>query len=297
MIAALTLGDDSGDGTAATATPTATPTRTATPTADGRAQGRQARSRSGNRPNVVVAGRRQRLRRLLPPRPHEHRGRQDRQGPLLRARRSGSGPPTRSSSATRVWVAASRSNQIVRLNARTGKPIGDPIKLPFRPSTHRATPAARSGPAWCPATSSRTSWCGSTPRRARSARRSSYPYGILSMTSSPTALWVAARRRAQIQRVDPKTGAIVKSIRVGHAPQRGHRLQPRLAVDRDPAGQRRDQAQHLGLRADPDQRRPVPAPARGQPRLGLRHELQLERPDRDRREDVARSSASRSTSA
>jgi YVTN family beta-propeller protein len=35
------------------------------------------------------------------------------------------------------------------------------------------------------------------------------------MTSSPTALWVAARRRALIQRVDPKTGVVLKPIRVG----------------------------------------------------------------------------------
>jgi DNA-binding beta-propeller fold protein YncE len=43
----------------------------------------------------------------------------------------------------------------------------------------------------------------------------SYPYGILSMTASPTALWVSARRRALIQRVNPKTGNVLKSIQVG----------------------------------------------------------------------------------
>jgi YVTN family beta-propeller protein len=35
------------------------------------------------------------------------------------------------------------------------------------------------------------------------------------MTASPTAIWVAARRRAQIQRVNFKTGQLVKTLRIG----------------------------------------------------------------------------------
>jgi YVTN family beta-propeller protein len=45
----------------------------------------------------------------------------------------------------------------------------------------------------------------------------SYPYGIMSITSSPTALWVASRRRARVQRVDLRTGNPVKTIRVGNS--------------------------------------------------------------------------------
>ena len=44
-----------------------------------------------------------------------------------------------------------------------------------------------------------------------------YPYGINSITTSPTAVWVAARRRARIQRVDPATGQVEKMIQVGRS--------------------------------------------------------------------------------
>ena len=50
-----------------------------------------------------------------------------------------------------------------------------------------------------------------------------YPYGIMSMTASPTALWVTARRRALVQRVDLKTGRYAHQAR-RQQPQRGHRL-------------------------------------------------------------------------
>jgi DNA-binding beta-propeller fold protein YncE len=113
-----------------------------------------------------------------------------------------------------LWVAASRSNQVVRLNARTGRPVGDPVALPFRPSII----AAAGGSIWVgmvPGNDQPDQLVPIDPKTGEVGPAVSYPYGIMSMASSPTALWVAARRRALIERVDSKTGQIVKSIRVG----------------------------------------------------------------------------------
>jgi streptogramin lyase len=112
-----------------------------------------------------------------------------------------------------VWVSSSRTNQIMRLDARTGRPIGDPIRLPFPVTTVVVRPDAI--------------WAGLQPgnlqpdQLVRIDRKTgeigtpvSYPDGIRSMTTSPTALWISARRRALIQRVDPKTGAALKTLRI-----------------------------------------------------------------------------------
>ena len=153
-------------------------------------------------------------------------------------------------------------DQVVRLDARTGRPIGDPIRSPFRPH-------ARGG--------GRRVWAGRPrQRRAGSAGRIDpktgevgapvpYPYGILSMTSSPTAIWVAARRRALIQRVDPDDRATCSS-RSGSAAIAARTSSTAAAGCGSP--RRRTTWSTRSARrpaSDPDQRRPVPAPARGQP--------------------------------
>ncbi len=43
-----------------------------------------------------------------------------------------------------------------------------------------------------------------------------YPYGIVSIATSPTAVWVVARRRSLVQRVDPATGQVVRSKQFAH---------------------------------------------------------------------------------
>jgi YVTN family beta-propeller protein len=45
-----------------------------------------------------------------------------------------------------------------------------------------------------------------------------YPYGITSLTISPNAVWVVSEFRAVTFRADPRTGAPVKRMQVGHAP-------------------------------------------------------------------------------
>ena len=54
------------------------------------------------------------------------------------------------------------------------------------------------------------------PKTGRTLANVAYPYGITSLAPSPTALWVAARRRARVQRVDLKTGEVERTIRVGN---------------------------------------------------------------------------------
>ena len=44
-----------------------------------------------------------------------------------------------------------------------------------------------------------------------------YPWGIGSITTSPSAVWVAARRRARIQRVNPSTGQVVDTLQIGRS--------------------------------------------------------------------------------
>jgi DNA-binding beta-propeller fold protein YncE len=43
------------------------------------------------------------------------------------------------------------------------------------------------------------------------------PYGIISVTTSPGAVWVLNRRRARIQRLDPRSGQIVRTVQVGNS--------------------------------------------------------------------------------
>jgi YVTN family beta-propeller protein len=113
-----------------------------------------------------------------------------------------------------IWIALSRSNQVVRLDADTGKAIGDPIKLPFRVSSLEHA----GGAIWAglvPGNAAPDQLVRIDPKTGHVGAPVSYPYGILSMTSSPTALWVSARRRAMVQRVGEDTGQVLKTIRVG----------------------------------------------------------------------------------
>ena len=115
-----------------------------------------------------------------------------------------------------MWLAVARDQQLVRLDTRTGRPIGSPIKMPYSPGAVAVTkdavwaalvPAGPAGPA----------------RQDRPEDGEDARHGLLSVrdhvaddepdraSGSPPA---AAR---VIQRVDPKTGGPVKTIRVGQS--------------------------------------------------------------------------------
>ena len=168
----LTLGDDSRQRGVATRDPDRDPTATRDP--HGRAHPRWSSEITvGRRPNVVRVGGGQRLRRLVPPRPHEHRERQDRQGALLRAEGRLRSRRRRRQRRTRSGSRSSRSHQVVRLDARS------------RPADRQPDQARRSRPNTITAAAGGAIWVGLVPgadqpdqlvridpRRARSARRS-----------------------------------------------------------------------------------------------------------------------------
>ena len=169
----------------------------------------------GRRPNVVRSRRRQRLRRLLPPGPHADRLREVGQAEVLRAQ--GRRRRQRRRVRLRLAVAGGRAREPgrpARREDRQAEGQADQVRVLARLGGR--VEERRVGRRSSPATSSPTCCSSSTPRRARRSRRVSYPYGIMSLTASPTALWVGARRRARVQRVDLKTGQVLKTIRVGN---------------------------------------------------------------------------------
>lgn len=114
-----------------------------------------------------------------------------------------------------LWLSVARAKQLVRLDQRTGRPIGEPIALPFAP----AAVAVSKDAVWAavvPGNDQPDQLLKIDPRTGQTLATVSYPYGIMALTTSPTALWVAARRRARVQRVDLETGAVQKTIRVGN---------------------------------------------------------------------------------
>jgi DNA-binding beta-propeller fold protein YncE len=214
VFAALSQGGNGKDDPAALATPT--PKGTATPTPDAVAEPKLVKEISvGRRPNVV---------RTIGDNVFVGSFRKDRMNIVSAktgdvrsyAPRIGYGSADAVLSGDSLWVALSRDRQIVRLDARTGRPIGHAIKVSFAPNTIAATPGA----IWAglvPGNDLPDQLVRIDPKTGRVGPPVSYPYGIGSMTTSPTALWVAARRRALIQRVNPKTGVVVKPIRVGRS--------------------------------------------------------------------------------
>ena len=209
---------------------------------------------------------------------------------VLRAHASASASTTARSASARSGSPSRATNQLVRLDASTGRPSGNPIKLPYSPGAIAVANGRRLG-------------------RARSRRRAPGPAAQARPEDRPDArqrrLSVrdhVARRRARprsgsppaaapaIQRVDLKTGKLVKDDPRRRQPHRGHRLPPRRALGRrrrttTPSTRSTTETGDV----DPDQRRPAArASSRSTDGTRLRHQLQLERPLRDRREDLAR---------
>ena len=115
----------------------------------------------------------------------------------------------------KLWLAVSRSRTLVRLDQRTGRPAGAPIALPFPPGSVAASKDA----VWVgvvPGEGQPDQLLKIDPDTGETLATISYPYGIASLAASPSALWVAARRRARIQRADLATGDVLKTIRVGN---------------------------------------------------------------------------------
>ena len=153
----------------------------------------------GERPNVVRAYRRQRLRRLLPPGPRCGSCRAKTGKVRSYAPRIGVGVNDGAFGFGSLWLAVGRENQVVRLDQRTGRPRGQPDQRAgsarcgggvqerrlgrARPGQGRARHAAQArsqhGERRSPASSTRTGsgrWRSARPRcgsRPAGGRRSS----------------------------------------------------------------------------------------------------------------------------
>jgi len=114
-----------------------------------------------------------------------------------------------------LWLTIGRESKLVRLDQRNGHPRGAPIDLPGSPGAVAVSKDA----VWValvPGEGAPDVLLKLDPRTGATLATVHYPYGIASLTTSPTALWVAARRRARVQKVSLKTGTVLQEIRVGN---------------------------------------------------------------------------------
>jgi len=197
------------------ATPTATPTATATATPGAGEMRVEQQVEVGERPNVVraagdnvfVGSFRQDRLRIVSAKTGRVRSYAPRIGLGVNDGVFGFGS---------LWLALSRENRVVRLDPRSGRPKGDPITLPQPPGGVAASKDA----VWValvPGQGAPDTLVKLDPKTGATLASVEYPYGIGALTASPSALWVAARRRAQVQRVSLDTGQVIKPIRVGNA--------------------------------------------------------------------------------
>ncbi len=114
-----------------------------------------------------------------------------------------------------VWLAISRQNRLVGLDAATGRPAGSAIAL----SGHPTSVAAGNGALWvgliAPAADAPDQLVQIDPRTRGVVRTVPVPFGISAIATSPGAVWLLNRRRARLQRLSPGTGQIVRTLRVG----------------------------------------------------------------------------------
>ncbi len=111
------------------------------------------------------------------------------------------------------WVAVVEANRLVRLDPRTGRRQGKPITL-SQPSAVAISEDA----VWVvltPGEGAPDTLVKLDPRTGKTLASVQYPSGIWSLAATPDGLWVSARRRARIQRVDLATGREIDATRVG----------------------------------------------------------------------------------
>jgi DNA-binding beta-propeller fold protein YncE len=112
-----------------------------------------------------------------------------------------------------LWLPVLEANRLVRLDPRTGRRRGEPITL-----SSPSAVAISEDAVWVvltPGEGAPDTLVKLDPRTLKTLARVKYPAGISSIVATPEGLWMAARRRARIQRVDPATGREVEGTRVG----------------------------------------------------------------------------------
>ena len=215
VVASIALGVGGDDKTAGTPTPTPKPGDTATPTATAAAKSPTIAGdlTIGKRPNVVrvsgdnvfVGSFQQSKLRIV----SAKTGKVKPYSPAV-----GIGVDDGALGFGSLWLSVARATKLVRLDEKTGKPRGAAISLPYSPSAVAVSKDA----VWVsvvPGNEAPDQLLKIDPKTGQTLASVSYPYGIMSITASPSAVWVAARRRARVQRVDPKTGEIVRTVLVG----------------------------------------------------------------------------------
>ena len=216
VIAAIALGgDDTPTPRDAAVTPTPTAPATATPTAAPTEPTIAKEITVGRRPNVVrVAGDKVFVGSFLNERMQMVSRKSGKV--LAYAPRVGKGVNDAVVSGHFIWLAVSRAKQLVRLDTRTGRPVGTPLKMPYPPSAIAVTSDA----IWTvllPGGGLPDQLVKIDRKTGKTVITAPYPNGIKALTASPGAIWVAARRRAFIQRVDPATGLGGGEIRVSRS--------------------------------------------------------------------------------
>ncbi len=119
-----------------------------------------------------------------------------------------------------VWLAVARAGDVVKLDARTGRPKaryhvgGTPRAIATSQDAVWVSLVAQNG--------APDMLIKLDPRTGKTLSSTPYPYGISALAPSPSALWVISRRRARVIRADPRTGQPQREVRVGEtAPEYG----------------------------------------------------------------------------
>jgi DNA-binding beta-propeller fold protein YncE len=115
-----------------------------------------------------------------------------------------------------LWLAVARSGDVVKLDAKTGRP-----KARFHVGgTPRAIATSRDA-VWVSLVARNDApdmLVKLDPKTGKTLSSTPYPYGIAALASSPSALWVISRRRARVIKANVKTGQPEREVRVGETP-------------------------------------------------------------------------------
>jgi DNA-binding beta-propeller fold protein YncE len=112
-----------------------------------------------------------------------------------------------------LWFVTARAQQLVKVNPRSGRVRGKPIRLAQEP---RSVAVSRDA-----------IWVGLVndqgadlllkldPRTGRTLASGPFPAGITAIATSPTAVWIVSRLAPRLQRVDPDTARPVLDLELG----------------------------------------------------------------------------------
>ncbi len=124
----------------------------------------------------------------------------------------GNRPSAIAAGAGSVWVTNSSDGTVTRIDPATLVADDDPGRQRSRRDRRqrrgRRGSRTRATTLWCVSTSIRTSSAGTTP----------VGDGPAAIVATPTALWVANSRDGTVMRLDPRSGKVSKTIRLGGTP-------------------------------------------------------------------------------